>query len=118
MKPPPPLSRREKILAELPRMKIDLDYALQTMKTVTGWIEEELKGVLHEIRARFEEAGRPIRTVRAAHTGNNQTPIVYVDPEEPFGTTPEEKGLLAWLDEFTREKTGVGARVALGRTGE
>ena len=108
---------KEKILAELPRMKSDLDYALQTMRAVTAMIEEELPPLLPEIRAKLEGGGRTLRSVRAAHIGDNQTPIVYVDPggDALFGAAPEEKEFLVWLDEAVKEKTGVGARIEPGR---
>ena len=108
---------KEKILAELPRMKSELNYALQTMRSVSAMIEKELAPAIPEIRAKFEGVGRGLRGVRAAHAGDNQTPVVYVDPDgdAPFGATPEEKEIIAWLDMTVKEKTGVGARIELGR---
>jgi hypothetical protein len=108
---------KEKILAELPRMKSELNYALQVMRPVTAMIEAEVATLAPEIRAKFESVGRGLRGFRAAHVGDNQTPIVYLDPEgdAPFGATPEEKEVVAWLDKTVKEKTGVGARIELGR---
>ncbi len=108
---------KEQILAELPKMKEGLNYALQMMRTVRDMIEREVAPALPEIRAKFESVGRELRGVRAGHAGDNQTPIVYVDPagDAPFGETPEEKEIIAWLDKTIREKTGVGARIERGR---
>ena len=112
----PPISK-EKILAELPRMKAELNHALQVMKTIDAIIEGELAPLLPEIRTKFESVGRTVRGMRAAHVGDNQTPIVYIDPDgdAPFGATPEEKEVVAWLDQTIKEKTGVGARIEPGR---
>ncbi len=108
---------KEKILAELPRMKEDLNYALQEMLPVCAMIEEGLAPLLPEIRAKFEGVGREVRGVRAAHTGDNATPIVYVDPDGAgaFGELPEEKAVLEWLDAAVKERVGVGARIEPGR---
>ena len=108
---------KEKVLAELPRMKEDLNYALQVMLPVCAMIEEGLAPLVPDIRAKFEGVGREVRRVRAAHTGDNQTPIVYVDPDGdgPFGETPEEKAVLEWLDAEVKERVGVGARIDPGR---
>lgn len=108
---------KERILTELSRMKEDLNYALQAMRTVDAMIEEALAPALPEIREKFEGVGRALRRVRAAHTGDNQTPVVYFDPDgdAPFGGTAEEKALVAWLDTTVKDRTGVGARLEPGR---
>lgn len=108
---------KEKIVAELPRMKEDLNYALQVMLPLCAMIEEDLRPLQPEIAAKFQEVGRAVRRLRAAHVGDNQTPIVYVDPngEGAFGGTPEEKAVLDWLDKEVKERIGVGAKIEPGR---
>jgi hypothetical protein len=108
---------KEQIVAELAKMKEAFLYSLQAMRTVNGMVEAELALLVPEIRAKFESVGRGLRGLRTAHAGDNQTPIVFFDPEgdAPFGATPEEKEVIAWLDKTVKEKTGVGARIELGR---
>jgi hypothetical protein len=98
-------------------MKDDLVYALQAMLPVCAMIEEGIAPLLPDIRAKFEEVGREVRSVRAAHTGDNATPIVYIDPEgaDGFGGTAEEKAVLDWLDAAVKERVGIGARLEPGR---
>jgi hypothetical protein len=108
---------KDRILADLPRMKEDLNFALQRMLPICTMIEEDLRPFQSEITARFQEVGRGVRRVRAAHVGDNQTPIVYVEPEGdgPFGESPEEKAVLEWLDKEIKERVGVGAKIEPGR---
>jgi hypothetical protein len=108
---------KDRILADLPRMKEDLNYALQRMLPICEMIEEDLRPFLPEIRSKFESVGRAVRRLRAAHVGDNQTPIVYVEPEgdAPFGESPEEKAVLEWLDKEIKERVGVGAKLEPGR---
>jgi len=107
---------KEEILAELPRLKEDLVYALQRLLPLTKLIEKEIAPLVPEIRARFESAGRSLAGVRAAHTGDHRTPVVFVKPEgrEPFGANAEEAAIIDWFKKEITERAGVASEIEPG----
>jgi hypothetical protein len=107
---------KDEILAELPKLKEDLVYAIQRMQPLTKLIERELAPLVPEIRAKFESVGRELAGVRAAHTGDHRTPIVLVQPagKETFGGTAEEQAVIDWLKKEVMERAGVAAGIEPG----
>jgi hypothetical protein len=107
---------KEEILAELPRLKEDLVYALQRLYPLTKMIEKELEPLVPEIRAQFEAAHRTLGGLRVAHTGDHRTPVVFVKPAglEPFGAIEAEQAVIAWLKKEVLERTGVSADIEPG----
>jgi len=107
---------KEQILAELPKLKEDLVYALQRLHPLTKMIEKELAPFEPELRAKFESVGRGLAGVRAAHTGDHRTPVVFVKPagREPFGTTPDEQAIIDWMKKEITERSGIAAQIEPG----
>lgn len=107
---------KEEILAELPRLKEDLVYALQRLEPIARMIDRELAPFVAELRAKFGEVGRELAQVRTAHKGDHRTPVVFVQPKgkEPFGGTPEEKAVVDWLQAQIKERVGVAGQIEPG----
>ncbi|MFN0149227.1 MAG: hypothetical protein ACKVU1_00780 [bacterium] len=107
---------KEEIVAELPKLKEDLVYALQRLNPIGKMIETELAPFVPEIRTKFESVGRALEGVRVAHNGDHRTPVVFVKPAggEVFGANADEQAVIDWFKKEITERTGVASEIEPG----